>query len=264
MANLTLHCGAHHVEREQIDLVHTPAPEGDWYPIPHNLLLETVRDSLLGSGLRVVNEAHALTRDGARYFGLLELDGGADYTTVVGLRNSHDKAYAAGLVVGSCVYVCDNLSFSGEIKLARRHTRFIERDLPQLTHAAIGRLGLLRHRQDERIAAYKQHELDNVQADHLILELLRAQVITATKIPHVIREWEAPRHPEFAADGLTAWRLFNAVTENTKGGLGNAPRRGQALHGVLDAACGLSFQGLLESLQDTEVTDYEVVEREVA
>jgi hypothetical protein len=28
------------------------------------------------------------------------------------------------------VFVCDNLAFSGEIKIARKHTRFIVRDLP--------------------------------------------------------------------------------------------------------------------------------------
>jgi len=46
----------------------------------------------------------------------------ADFALVVGLRNSHDKSFPAGLVIGASVLVCDNLSFSGEVRLARKHT----------------------------------------------------------------------------------------------------------------------------------------------
>jgi len=63
-----------------------------------------------------------------------------DYTWVLGLRNSHDKTFPAGIVAGASVFVCDNLSFSGEVKFARKHTRFINRDLPQLVERSIGLL----------------------------------------------------------------------------------------------------------------------------
>jgi hypothetical protein len=56
----------------------------------------------------------------------------------------------------------------------------------------------------------------------------------------VLREWRAPRHNEFRAGGRTAWRLFNAFTEGLKGNLDALPRRTQALHGLLDGACGLA------------------------
>jgi hypothetical protein len=49
---------------------------------------------------------------------------------VVGIRNSHDKAFAAGIIAGAQVLVCDNLCFSGEILLARKHTGHIHYDLP--------------------------------------------------------------------------------------------------------------------------------------
>lgn len=44
---------------------------------------------------------------------------------VLGLRNSPDKMFPAGIVAGASVFVCDNLSFSGVINLARKHPRFI-------------------------------------------------------------------------------------------------------------------------------------------
>jgi len=41
------------------------------------------------------------------------------------------------------------------VTIARRHTRFIERDLPRVVHTAVGRLGDMRGQQDERIRTYK-------------------------------------------------------------------------------------------------------------
>jgi hypothetical protein len=66
-----------------------------------------------------------------------------------------------------------------------------------------------------------------------------------TQVPAVLDEGRAPRHLEFAADGKTAWRLFNAFTKVWKGRHFEAlPRRSQALHGLLDAACGLAARVL--------------------
>jgi len=59
----------------------------------------------------------------------------------VGLRNSHDKTFPAGLVAGTRVFVCDILAFSGLIQIRRKHTRFAARDLRQLTARAVGQIG---------------------------------------------------------------------------------------------------------------------------
>lgn len=101
--------------------------------VPHHRLLTGVQESLARSGLYVVTEAHGLTKDGNRYFGLLQVANGTNpdgFGLVVGVRNSHDKTFPAGLVMGASVFCCDNLSFSGEVRLARKHTAHIERDLP--------------------------------------------------------------------------------------------------------------------------------------
>jgi len=242
MLNLMLHCGARKVDRSQVEGSLTPERTRSWVPIGHHRLLEQVEDSLTGVGLKIVNQAHALSIDQRRYFGLLEVVNGQkhnDYGLVVGLRNSHDKSFPAALVVGSGVFVCDNLSFSGEIAIARRHTRFIERDLPGLVQLAVGRLGNLRGLQDQRIAKYKAARLTDMRASHLVVKALEARIIPATTIPTVVKEWRRPSHPEFAEGGRTAWRLFNAITEAIKGrSIEILPRRTQKLHGMLDAVCG--------------------------
>jgi hypothetical protein len=146
-ANLYLHCGANPVDRDQVATVATPARTETWVPISHARLLAGVQQSLERQGLHIVTESHGLTRDGNRYFGLLQVANGTnpeDFGLVVGVRNSHDKSFPAALVLGASVFVCDNLSFSGEVKLARKHTAHIERDLPMLVDRAIGLLGDLR------------------------------------------------------------------------------------------------------------------------
>jgi hypothetical protein len=245
-----IHAGGNHVERPELTLVETPPPEVDtgWTPIPHDVLVDQVTDSLAATGYDVVNEAHALAREGQQYFGMMQvspqgLTQADDYSLVIGLRNSHNKSFSAGLVCGSGVFVCDNLAFSGEIKIGRKHIRFITRDLPGIVHAAVGKLGDMRMHQDQRIAGYKTFELTDNQADHLIVQMLRDRIITTQQVIKVVNEWDAPSHPEFSSDGKTGWRLFNAVTEASKGRLAALPRATQALHGMMDTVCGVTIEG---------------------
>jgi hypothetical protein len=205
-----------------------------------------VTTSLQTSGLSVVGQQHALSKEGQRYFGLLEVkvqgdDGSPDYGMVVGVRNSHDKTFPAGLCLGSRVFVCDNLAFSSEVVLSRKHTSFILRDLPGVVMSAVSRLVEARGQQDRRIAAYKRHELSEMEAHDLLVRAVDARALPAKWLMDSLKEWRKPRHPEFEKDGHTGWRLFNAVTEALKGSsdLHALPQRTQKLHGLMDAACGV-------------------------
>lgn len=244
-ANLMLHCGASHVERDVLANVRTPDGTRSWQPIPHMELLNTVEQKLQGVGLRVVQEAHGLTHDGSRYFGLLQLakttgETNNEVAWVAGVRNSHDKRFPAGICAGgNQVFVCDNLAFSGEIKVARKHTTFILRDLPMLVGNAIGKLfGAWRH-QEERIARYKTIDLADRDAHDLTIKALDAKVFCGERIAPVLKEWREPRHEEFRPRNL--WSFFNAVSESWKGfNLQLLPKRSQALYEVCDKFANLN------------------------
>lgn len=221
----------------------TPEPTETWTPIPHTELIELVLGQLGSFGLQVVQEQHGLWVDGNRYFGLFDLRNGdnpTDYGLTIGLRNAHDRSFSAGLAVGGRVFVCDNLSFSGEITIARKHTSRIRQDLPNITARAVGRLTDLRDVQDRRIAAYKDLAIEDGRALELITRLsVDAHALPTRLIPDVVKEWRTPRHTEFAP--RTAWSLFNAFTETYKAtSFLELPRRTQALHGLLDVAAGLA------------------------
>ena len=259
--NLMLHCGAAAAERQQVLDVKTPDATDTWHPIGHKALIGMLSSRLPNYGLEIVQEAHGLYKDGARYFGMFQVKQADqvddDFGLVFGLRNSHDKTFPAGLCLGSGVFVCDNLAFSAEIVIGRRHTKHIMRDLPNLVSQAVGKLVQARVDQANRLDAYKQTELTDTQAQSLIVDAFRAGAINTTRIPKVVNQWYDPAHPEFK--DRTAWSLFNGFTEVYKeSSLVQLPNRTTALHGVLDAACGL-VTDVKSDLQSAFADDTDVV-----
>ena len=242
--NLCTMCGANKVDRAQVLQAELPVPTRTHIPIAHSTLLEQVEENLEELGLGIVQEAHALSHEGLRYFGMLEIaqEDGGDFSTIVGLRNSNDKAFAAGLVVGSGVFVCDNLCFSGEISVARKHTVHIMEHLPDLMESAIQKVVPMQDIQNQRIEAYKKTELSVSNVNDMLIAAFDSNVISSAKIGQVITEYREPRHQEFREDGFTVWRLMNAFTEIMKPrehgqDLFTLPGKTRRLHAILDAAC---------------------------
>jgi len=244
-SGLLLHCGAQAVEPQAVVRSWTPRGTSTWNPIPHACLIELVGQALASAGLEVRSVAHSLSHEDQRYFGLAEItnrEGPREYSWVLGMRNSHDKTFPAGLVAGAKIFVCDNLSFSGEVRIARKHTVNIMRDLPHLTGRAIGQLMERWHHQDRRIEAYQAKRIRDARAHDLVIRSVDLGALPNRAIPKVLQEWRNPRHAEFEAP--TTWRLFNAFTEVLKGNLTELPKRTQALHALFDAEVGLARPGL--------------------
>ncbi len=243
MSGLILHCGGQKVDFAAVQDSVTPAPQDTHYPIPHARILELATEGLEAQGLHVVSGEHALANDGMRYFGLLKLTNGSDHEDfglIAALRNTHDKSFAASMALGSHVFVCDNLAFSGEVTFARKHTRFASQDLPRLVNDALGRLGSLKRSQEMRIDGYKAAELSDDQAYATIVRASLAKVVPNAKIRDVVEQWHQPAHQEF--EPRTGWSLFNGFTEVLKQyPAEQIPSRTQVLHGLMDSACGLQL-----------------------
>ncbi|PCI27433.1 DUF932 domain-containing protein [Candidatus Wolfebacteria bacterium] len=239
MKGLFLHCGANIVEDYQqiIDAV-TPQETDTHKPLPHHIFIDMVKNHF-GDTMTITEENHSLSHEGARYFGLMKVERKGiitpDYSCVLGLRNSHDKKFPAALVAGSSVFVCDNLSFSGEEKAQRRHTRFMMRDLKGVISRCFARLNDHWGFQAKRFDAYKDFQLGDKEASHLLLRAFEAGACRSNDIKGIWNQWNTPNHPEF--QDRNAWSLFNAFTENLKGNLNALPKRTDALHGILDIHC---------------------------
>lgn len=205
------------INAEELTKVATPTATDTHTPIPHHQLVDLTRDALGRAGLDIKEEEHAIARGGLRYFGGFSLAGetikGEDRNIVLGLRNAHDKSFAASIAVGNQMMVCENLCFSSDVKLARRHTTHIMSDLPRVLSSAIARVTAHWTDMGNRIESYKQTEVES--ASDLIVQLVDANAFPARDIYKAVNEFRNPRHEEFKGGSL--WTLYNSITENLKG-----------------------------------------------
>lgn len=242
---LMLHRGARPVTFDELGAIETPPSTATWHPIPHQTLTRLVKRGLEAEGLEIRNEQYGLYgAHGQRLFGTLELApnagiGERDYTVAIGLRNSHDQTFPAGVAMGSRVFVCDNLAFSGEVQFGRKHTSRIMQDLPGLVAKAIGQLVTKRYDQAARISAYKVTPVSDAVAHDTFIRMIDRGILPVTRLPKALAEWRSPTHEEFRE--RTAWSLFNAVTEVLKGGQLELPSRTIKLHGLIDSITGLAI-----------------------
>jgi hypothetical protein len=231
-------------------------------PIAHDELIVRTRESLTQKGFAIQDEVHSLARGDQHYFGLFAVDHpnrvATDRGCVVGVRNSHDKTFPAGLCAGDAPFVCDNLIFTNTIKLARRHTRNILNDLDFMINRALGKLFGFWHGQDQRIEAYKDRSIGNVLAHDLIIKAVRAGALPKSKILDVADQWESSDHVEFKDRNVNS--LYNAFTEIYKGNLVALPNRSDALHSVLDNYVDFNIDNHVENTLDMEVVEGELVE----
>jgi hypothetical protein len=214
---LVLHRGGWQATKADLASVPVPDHTDSYVPVPYLRFVEEVEIHVPRFGLTITGEQFALARDGAQMFGVLTCTNGhdqADYALAIGLRSSYDRSLAVGLVAGTRVFCCDNLAFSGEAAMHRKHTANVFRDLPDLIYQMLSKVSAIRERHEAEIGAWKARELGPADAHHLMVEAIRARAIPASQLPMVLEAWEEPNHPEF--ESRTAWSLYNAFTEIAK------------------------------------------------
>lgn len=231
--SLMLHAGAQTVDYDILRQLPTPEATSTHVPIPHSAVVDMVKYALGFYGHEITEEDFGVTPDGMRFFGVLSLDSHhGQYTDTVGLRNSHDKTFPIGISFGSRVFVCDNLAFSGDTVIRRKHTVNARRDLPGIVAGVVEPLRQQRAEQHARFGRYRMTELNDAAVNQLIMQLYRRGVFTVTKIAEVLGYFE---NPPFDWGGRTAWRLFNAVSFALAGRVVENPKATTELTHVIDA-----------------------------
>jgi hypothetical protein len=234
---LCLHSGGSPVSYDELSSLRTPEATKTHCPISHFEFVRNVKDSLRGL-MDIDEEQHAVSHEDNRYFGILALKGQeASFGLMLGLRNSHDKTFPAGFALGTRVFVCDNLAFSSEIVLRRKHTSRIMEDLPGLVARGIGLLAERVRSIGDQVKAYQAMPVDDSRAYEFIVRGYKAKAIPARAIDDVLHQWEHPDHEEFQP--RNAWSLFNAFTSTYKQANPELSwPRSQRLHGLFDSLTG--------------------------
>ncbi|MGE0533444.1 MAG: DUF932 domain-containing protein [Pirellulales bacterium] len=209
---LMLHRGARLVEREELDRVAAPPPTDTWFPLKHSAVLAAVSETLAGAGFGIERTELALSRGDTRFFGTLTLGNRVtdDCSLTVGIRNSIDKSFPIGFAVGERVFVCDNLAFSSEIVIARKHTRFGESRFQEAVAQAVLALPDYQAQAADRIQRLQSWELSDDQADALLLRCFERGLVSVRLLPQCIRAWRQPEYGAFVP--RTGWSLLNSVT----------------------------------------------------
>lgn len=115
---LVAHSGADLIGRDELALIPTPKGNYSHKPIPHIEIVESLEKVLTEVHFEVRRQEFAVSRDGMRMFGILDL---AETLTLntglsIGIRNSNDKTMALGVTAGYRVFVCDNMAFSSDFQ----------------------------------------------------------------------------------------------------------------------------------------------------
>jgi hypothetical protein len=254
MTSLILHAGGYSASLADVTNVATPRPTASHFPIPHRLFLDTVLEALSYHGYAVTSQEHGLMgKGGEDYFGVITLDrtsADGDYTHVLGLRNSHRMKFSAQAVLGTRVFVCDNLAFRSSdavVKFSRKHTAFILRDFPRICIDKVAELPGYFDSTEQQISRWKNLFLgtDPVEVRKNAADLcMTALVKGATNgrlLPRVWHEFTRPDGPggHNALKGDTVWSLFNAFTEVEKhtDSPAESQRRTARLSSIIDGTC---------------------------
>jgi hypothetical protein len=218
------HCGSDHATREELAAMPVPEPMGPRHVIrPFIDDVELVANGFAANGLKIKSEAFGVTKDAenipTQFFGLFELDhedAAEDFGLMVGLRGSYNQRLPRGLAVGSNVFVCDNLAFSGEIELHTKQTTFINDRLPQMINEACSRIPALATLQTRKFEGFRLQKIMRRVGDAMLVEMVRRGIMVPSQLGRALAEWDKPIHDEHAEDGFSLWRLHNAVTEAIK------------------------------------------------
>jgi len=212
-STLVNHCGARQVNAAELATIEPPSPTQTWYRLAHRTVLDSVCSTLAGAGFAIVRTRLSISHAGARFFGTLDLatsisDG---VSLAVGIRNSNDQSFPIGFCCGQRVFVCDNLAFTSEIVVSKKHTRFGQERYLEGLARAVASLDQYKSSAAGWIEQMQARKLNGDRANSLLLQAYERKIIGLRLLPLVVEEWRRPSREEYQP--RTAYSLFNCFTE---------------------------------------------------
>ena len=209
MQGLLAHCGTVKVDRAFLDNLEMPETTDTFKPIAHSILVDAVEESLAFRHISIERSEFAVSKDGMKMFGLLEVNQvyeGVNFA--IGLRNANDKSMRLGMVAGYRVFVCDNMSLSGDFNpLLAKHTKNL--DLVESVSMGIDRIQRGWQPLREAIDYKRATHIEPDHAKLLIYNAFAHRLLPISLFREVSQEFGTT--PE-----STLWSLENNFTEAFK------------------------------------------------
>lgn len=204
---------------EELAVIPVPETSGWHKPVKYTDHIDMVKESYRRMyGVECEREAYGTNKEGTQVFGVLDfvLDSeNGEYTYSHVLRNSYNKSISIQNGGGGRVFICDNMMMVADaIVTARKNTLYAFNDVRNQISAvaAAARANLEALEADTK--KFKSLPLAQVRGYHLLGEMLGKKIISPTVANVAFRDWNTPRHEEFADHN--AWSLYNGVTEGLK------------------------------------------------
>src|SRR5215470_3208490 len=200
------------------ELAQIPVPEATrtHRPVPHHEIVTALVETLSFRHIGVVQEEYAVSPDGMKVFGVLDLETqmeGCRFS--IGFRNSHDKSLRLGLTAGLRVFVCSNMAFSGDFTpVLAKHTKSF--NLIDTLSVGVDRIQRNFEPLRRQVETWRQTQITDEQAKLIFYSAFVEGKLDAPKglLLDVHRLYFEPEYPEFAA--RTMWSLSNAFTSAFK------------------------------------------------
>ena len=216
MGESTLIASTEKLTRQQLQLVPTPPGTTTHRPVPHGEIVEALIETLGFRHIGVVKDEFAISKDGMKMFGVLDLDTGMHGCRFsIGVRNAHDKSMRLALTVGYRVFVCENMAFSGDFQpvLAKHSKHF---SLHNALSIGVDQMQRNFDGMRKQVDTWKDSQLTDVAAK---LVIYRAFIEQELEVPKALARpvhdlYFSPQHEEFQS--RTLWSLSNAFTSAFK------------------------------------------------
>src|ERR1039458_9245303 len=212
MGESTLIASTEKLTRQQLALVPTPLGTATHRPVPHAEIVEALIETLGFRHIGVVKDEFAISKDGMKMFGVLDLDTGMHGCQFsIGVRNAHDKSMRLAMTVGYKVFVCENMAFSGDFQpvLAKHSKHF------SLQNAlSIGVDSTQRNFEPmvKAVELWQQNQITDVTARLIIYRaFIEGELDAPRHLDKMVHDaYFHPTHDEFQP--RTMWSLSNAFT----------------------------------------------------
>jgi len=219
--SMILHCGGQAVSYDELTQIPLPEETSTYKPVAHYDLSQNVIK--MGNDLLKNKEwdsaQYAVTKDGQRFFGLFTFRDTNEYTNEpmrfnIAVRNSYDKSMSVGMAMGATVFICDNLALQGDIKVMRKHTQNVHKDLEEMLVT-----GIYRGNNNYINILEDAHALSkvNVSNNHVykFMGLLFGHgIIRPRQLSTAMKQWKTPTHETFKE--RNAWSAYNAINHALK------------------------------------------------
>src|SRR5205085_8148933 len=208
--------GTQRVDRDFLRALPVPVGTNTHKPIPHISIVEALIETLGFRHINVVGDEYAVSPDGARMFGLLEMD--YEFTGcrfAIGIRNANDKSMRLALTVGYRVFVCSNMAFKGDFTpVLSKHSKNF--NLVDSLSVGVDRIQRSFDPLQRTITDWKANILSPNDARLIIYEaFVEGKLAVSPRLMRAVHgNYFEPQYDEFKQ--ATLWSLSNAFTSSFK------------------------------------------------